>query len=96
MFKKLEGDSCIVRHKGVYRPADLYEFDGKLFAKVGAGYIRLRANGTTTKDGTMLEHMEFEGGLFQDKFGRLCTQPGEDRKEIAAQPDGQLLIEGKD
>ncbi|MEM9043505.1 MAG: hypothetical protein AAGC81_02335 [Pseudomonadota bacterium] len=96
MFNKLEGDTCIVRHNGVYRPADLYVWDGKLFAKIGSGYVRLRANGTTTKDGTFLEHMEIEEPLFADKFGRLAVEPGSGRKEIARTDDGQLLIERKD
>ena len=74
MFKKLEGDTAMLRQGGVYRPCELYSWNGGLFAKMGSGYIRLRQDGTTTKDGVSLEHMEIEGDLFADKFGRLATE----------------------
>jgi len=70
-FKPLNGDTVILVQHGLYRQADLYEWDGKLFAKLGSGYVRLRMNGTTSKDGVLMEHMEIETPLFTDKFGRL-------------------------
>lgn len=95
MFSRLEGDTAILVHRGVYRSADLFSWDGKLFAQVAGGYVRLRADGSTTKDGVRLEHMEFEGPLYADRFGRLTVQGGEGRKPVALTAEGVLQIEHK-
>ncbi len=75
-FKKLEGDTVVLVQNGVYKPSDLCEWGGKLFAKAAGGYIRLRADGTTSRDGIRFEHMEFDGKLYEDKFGRLTISGG--------------------
>jgi hypothetical protein len=83
MFKRLEGDTALVRQGGVYKVCDLYEMGGALYARFGGGYIRLRENGTTSKDGVQIEHMEIDVPLFADKFGRLTVTERDDYKPAA-------------
>jgi hypothetical protein len=61
MFTKLEGDSAIVRKGGVFKPCDLYEWRGHLFAKFGGGFVRLQADGKASVEGVMLEQLTYEG-----------------------------------
>jgi hypothetical protein len=93
MFKKLEGDTAMLVQGGVYKTTDLYEWAGKLFAKAAGGYIRLRKDGTTSKDGVRLEHMEIETPLFSDKFGRLATVNAGGYTPVAVTPEGRLQVE---
>lgn len=81
-FRPLEGDIAVLVQNGVYRQADLYEWDGKLFAKHGVGYVRLRANGTTSRDGIHMEYMEIETPLYADKLGRLTVTDRDGYKRI--------------
>lgn len=92
MFDKLEGDTAMLVQGGVYKTTELYVWAGKLFAKAAGGYIRLRTNGTTSKDGVRLEHMEIEQPLFSDKFGRLATVDGDGFKPVAVTSEGILQI----
>ena len=79
-FKALEGDTVLLVQSGVWKTADLYELDGALFAKFGGGFIRLKHNGTTSKDGVNFHQMATERQLFQDIFGRLTVSEGINRK----------------
>lgn len=76
MFKKLEGDTVILLQGGVYKPSEMFAWGGKLFARASGGYVRLRSDGTTSKDGVRFEHMEYDGKLYEDKFGRLTIDYG--------------------
>jgi len=77
MFKKFNGgDVALLCRTGTYFQAGLYEFKGALFAKVGAGFIRLRVNGTTTRQNTTLLYIESAGSIRADGFGRLITRGG--------------------
>lgn len=75
-FKEITGETVVLSHGGVFRQADLYEWDGKLFAKHGTGYVRLKENGSTSKDGVNIEMLYFDGELRKDKFGRLRVTGG--------------------
>lgn len=73
-FKRLEGDTCVLRTKGgVYQQCDLYSFDHKLFAKVSGGFVLLKADGSTSKVDVMLQHLETDRDLWSGKFGRLMV-----------------------
>jgi hypothetical protein len=91
MFKQIQGQSAVVKNRGVYRTCDLYEFRGQLFVKFGSGFVRLNANGSSSVDGLSLDLLAYEGPLFQDKFGRLAVQQGDGFKALQAQADGSLL-----
>lgn len=79
MFKRIEGDTVILVQSGVYKVADLYERESKLFAAIGGGYVRLYASGTTSKDKLHIDALMLDGPLYKDRLGRLCTNHGKDR-----------------
>lgn len=73
-FKHVEGEAAIIIENGVYKQVDLYTRDGTLYAKTGGGFIKLMADGSTTKAKVRLEHLSFEGTLFRDRMGRLVAE----------------------
>lgn len=90
MFTQLIGQSAVVRKGGVYKPCDIYEYRGQLFAKFGGGFVRLNADGKSSVEGCTLDLLAYEGPLFKDKFGRLCVKPGDGYVALEAQPDGTI------
>ena len=89
-FQALEGETAIIVQGGVYKQCDLYTWDGKLFAKTAGGYVRLKADGSTSKDHLRLEHLEYDGPLFRDRFGRLTVADGDGYVQMIAQSDGRI------
>lgn len=71
MFKPLEGDSAVLVQSGVFKVADLATRNGFLFARLGGGYVRLYANGSTSKDGCRIEAISTELPLCEDRLGRI-------------------------
>jgi hypothetical protein len=61
-FKEIEGEGAIIQEGGVFRQVPLFERDGYIFAKLNGGFVRLMADGSTSK----------AGGLYRDALGRLC------------------------
>ena len=90
MFKRLEGDTAIIRKKGVFQQTDLYEWDGALFVKAAGGFIRLHNNGRPSHPDIVLEVVHTERPLFQGAFGRVFLTDGEGRKPLALSSDGVL------
>lgn len=93
MFKRLEGDTAILRLSGVFKVTDLYELDGKLFAAIAGGYVRLYARGTTSKDKLHIERLAIDGPLYRDGIGRLCTEAREGRTLLTDRETEPLMIE---
>lgn len=71
-FREVEGEAAIVVHNGVYRQVPVYTRDGYLYAKVGSGFVRLNADGSTTKHQVRLDFLSWTGPLHKDNLGRLC------------------------
>jgi len=93
MFNKLEGDTAVLCQSGVFKMVDLYEWSGKLFAQLGAGFIRLRLNGTTTKAGVSFVHLELTSKLYSDRFGRLITKEMPDCTLVTEATIKQLTVD---
>ena len=74
-FKPVDGDTVILCQKGVWKTADLFTLDGSLFAKFGGGFIRLRGDGTTSKDGVTFTMLATDKSLFKDQFNRITLAP---------------------
>lgn len=91
MFKQVEGENAIVVENGVFKQTDLYARDGYLYAKTGAGFVRLYADGSTSKAKCRIDVMTFEKALFVDKLGRLCDASVDGAKGLDA-PKAQLLL----
>lgn len=71
MFKLIEGEFAIVVASGVYQQVDLYERNGRLYARYGRGYVQLYANGGTSKDKLKLDTVSYSESLYVDAFGKL-------------------------
>lgn len=85
-FKELPGDTALLVSGGVYRQAPLFERNGVLFAKWGAGFIRLTVTGATSAPAVQMHELVYDGPLFQDQFGRLAIEGGDARKALVARP----------
>lgn len=77
LFQALDGEAVILREGGVYKQADLYSRDGVLFAKAAGGFIKLNANGSTSKPKIMVEDLPTTMQLWKGRFGWLLTGPAE-------------------
>jgi len=94
-FKHIEGETAVVALGGVFKVCDLYERDGKLFAAVAGGFVRLYENGSTSKPKLLIESIQIDAPLYRDRFGRLCTEQGEGRTALSSERNETLLL-GKD
>lgn len=72
LFQIVETEQAIVSENGTYKQADLYQRDGLLYAKIGSGYVRLYADGTTTKPKVRLDFLTGPIDVARDVCGRLC------------------------
>lgn len=50
MFSVIQGETVILVCKGLYRQSDVYVYANGLFAKYGAGFVRLTKAGTSKPD----------------------------------------------
>jgi len=92
MFKQIEGDSAIIVEGGVYKHADLYTRGDYLFAKTGGGFVRLYADGSTSKPKCRIDTLATPIPLFRDNFGRLCD--GSVKSSVPIEPEKAVLLLG--
>ena len=92
-FKALEpeGQVAILVQNGVYKQAPLYTRNGYLFAKLGAGFVRLASNGSTSQPTTRIDALVLDCDLYQDSFGRLCDETVKGANSIAPHQKTLLL-----
>lgn len=91
LFKEVEGDAAVVIENGVFKQVPVYTRDGYLFAKVGGGFVRLMADGATSKPKTRLDFLSCDMPLLRDSLGRLCTE-GVDGAKALDSRGKQLLL----
>lgn len=91
-FKKVEGEAAVLIMNGVYAQVDLYTRNGYLYAKVGGGFVRLFADGSTTKAKMRLDTLSWDGPLRADRLGRLCTTDVADAKPLDTEKQQRLLL----
>lgn len=72
-FKEIEAEAAVLVENGIYKQVPLYTRDGYVYAKIGGGFVRLMADGATSKAKLRLDFMSFDGALYRDALGRLCT-----------------------
>lgn len=72
-FQEVEGEAAVLVENGVYKQVPLYLRDGYLYAKANGGFVRLMADGSTTKPRQRLDFMSWTGPMFRDMYGRLCS-----------------------
>ena len=92
MFVRLEGDVAILAQKGVFKTADLYEWNGRLFAAHGGGYVQIMESGGTSKDGVNVINLVSDRALFRDQFGRLAVAAGPGTTALKIEPGDKLRL----
>lgn len=90
-FQQAEGEAAIISSNGVFKQVDVYTWNGFLFAKDGAGFIRLTADRSTSKPKTRLQMLTWQSGeLLQNAVGHLCTKGVSGAKPIPQDTARQL------
>jgi hypothetical protein len=92
MFKQVEGENAIVVEGGVFKQADLYTRDGYLYAKTAGGFVRLYADGSTSKAKCRLDVLTFDKPLCVDRLGRLCDTSVSDARSLEHEKEQRLLL----
>lgn len=93
LFKALEGQVAVIVENGVYKQADLFGRDGYLYAKIGSGFVRLYADGSTTKAKCRIDALHVDAALYQDRLGRMCDASVTGGK-VLTNDQAKLLIGG--
>ena len=93
-FKEVEGEAAVLVENGVFKQVPIYTRDGFLYAKIGGGFVRIMADGSTTKSKMRLDFMSWNGRLYRDKLGRMCTADVPEAKELEP-AKAQLLLGGQ-
>lgn len=70
MFQKLDDAHVVLRSQGVYRPAPLYAHNGFLYAKFGAGYVKMSKHGATSKAAVTWDDLYADFTIAYDTLGR--------------------------
>lgn len=91
-FKEIEGDVAILSIGGVFKQASLYTLDGYLFAQAAGGFVRLAADGSTSKSKMRIIKLVTDRALYQDALGRLTVEHNDNTKPIIE--DKRLLLIG--
>lgn len=68
MFAKVEGASCVLKIKGVYKQSPVYVRDRELYAKGSGGFVKLKATGVTGNPDITLDAIELP---FPVELGKL-------------------------
>lgn len=96
MFKRIDDDEAVIVENGVFRPAEVYERDGLLFVKAKGGFVRVKADGSTSHPNVRVETLAREGPLYKDAFGRLAVSMADGRKPVMLTHSGETMqIEDK-
>lgn len=91
-FQKVEGEAAVLNERGVFKQVDIYTRNGQLFAKNGAGFVRLMVDGSTTKARCRLDTLSWDGPLFRDALGRLYGAQVDAKIKPLAPPDNMRLL----
>lgn len=94
-FKKIEGEGAIVVERGIYKQVELYERDGFIYAKAAGGFVKIMADGSTSKLGgnLKLDFMSWPENmkLAKSRFGYLCSTDVADSKPLDKPAQQKLL-----
>ena len=74
MFTCFNHDVALIGSGGVFRTAPLFTGpDSGLYIGLGSGCVRVRADGSTSKDKVSVYKIETSKPLYHDKYQRLST-----------------------
>jgi len=93
LFKEIEGSAAVLVENGVYEQVPLFQRDGFIFAKAAGGFVKLMADGTTTKAGgrLRLDFMTIDEPLCRDPLGRLCLPSATEAMSLDGDTERKLL-----
>ena len=93
-FQEVEGEAAVLVENGVYKQVPVFTRNGYLFAKLGAGFVRLNADGSTSKATARLDTLDLASGatLGTDSMGRLCDPMVVQGAKPLAEPSKQKLL----
>lgn len=76
LFHRVDDTHAILRRKGVYYQAPLYTRDGRIYARVGGGFVLLLRNNNST-------HPDISWEEISDPVNAITWQPNKE-PELAA------------
>lgn len=91
MFQHREGDCAIVSEGGVFKQVDVYERNGVLYAKTSGGFVRLYADGSTSKAKCRLDTLSVETPLYRSRLGYLCAKGEGEGVKALSPPEVEKL-----
>lgn len=91
MFKKIEGASAILRKKGAYKVASLYEFNGQLFVGDGRTFHHVYADMRTSQPDCSMHVVHIDQTLFADRHGVVHVTDATGRKLLVSSDEGTLI-----
>lgn len=72
LFHKIEGEIAIIQSKGVHYQVDIYARKGEVYARKGAGFIRLLSNNRTSHPDTFWNYVSVN--VTVSKLGYLTAE----------------------
>lgn len=93
LFKEVEGGAAVLVENGVFKQVPLYQRDGFIFAKAAGGFVKLMADGSTTKAGgkLRLDFLTIDEQLYRDPLGRLCLPSVSGASALEGDAERKLL-----
>lgn len=75
-FTRVEGATCILKSAGIYTQADIYTYNGHLFAKRGSGFVMLHKSsfGEQGTSSTKISWEGLEGVKFTTEVGKTALK----------------------
>ena len=76
-FSSIDEGQAIVMSKGSYRQVPLYERGGRVYAKYGAGFVRLNKGGSTSNLAVRWSEYDAPNGVITEKGHEVIYTPNE-------------------
>ena len=92
MFKELSGCVAVTAQNGVYQQVPVFARGGYLYAKNGSGFVRVYADGSTSKAKCFVDTLHVDTfNLYRDRLGRLCDASVDGAQPLPSKEVARLL-----
>ena len=81
-FQPLEGEAAVIVSGGIWKQVELFRRGNALFVKIGQGFARVMADGSTSKHKTRLDCLSYDGPLWRSPLGHLLVGAEDGAKPI--------------
>lgn len=93
LFSIIEGESIILSHKGLYKQVDLCHRNNVLYAKWSGGFIKLAAEGYTSKPDIRIVYLTLmPEEMGRDKVGYLVLDTHPEAIKLTEKQIQQLIV----